>query len=363
MRALLYVSFVAAVACAPDSDRGSAEGDASAFVADSVILDIPGTVSADSSAFVLAVSAVRLPDGRIVVADLYDASVRYFDASGRLTRIVGRRGDGPGEFQSVGWVGRCATDSVFVWDAALFRLTVLDAAGEVARTTPIAGSPAVAACSGTGTLAAFAGERTTSRSGPEVWTQRYAGPLWLLDAEGDTVRPLGEVPMGELRPLGRVTRLAMSNDRLYVGTADSAFVDVYSLDGQRQPALAVGIADRAPTRRDFERAVDAMVRPYPDRGAREETRNMLLDIPIPERIPPYDGLFADPAGTLWVATWAAADGNTRLRAIDPGGSVLGDLELPVELNVFEIGEDYVLGAYEDDGGEQHIAMYRLRRRG
>lgn len=72
------------------------------FVVDTVpLLDITGTVTPDSSAFLLAAAGLRLDDGRIVIADMYDAAVRYFDASGRLIRKVGRRGAGPGEFENL----------------------------------------------------------------------------------------------------------------------------------------------------------------------------------------------------------------------------------------------------------------------
>lgn len=370
-RTLLGLSLVVVLGCSPDASAGDSPDVAvtgTAFAVDSVpLLDIEGTVTADSSAFLLAAAGVRLPDGVIAVADAYDATVRFFDPTGRLMRTVGRRGSGPGEFQRAVWLGRCAADSLFVWDESLSRMTVLDPSGSVARMTQLPGNPTLVECTPRGTFAAFLGPRSTTRSGPEMWAVRYATNLWLLDANGDTIRSLGEMPIGELRPLGRVTRLAMSDDRVYVGTADSAFVDVYGFDGRRLPSLDVGIVARAPTRRDFDRAIDAMVRPFTGRDARADMRSMLADVPMPEVMPPYSGLFVDPAGTLWVATAAPADGATadgapRLRAIAPDGRILGDVRLPVELDVFEVGADYILGAYEDEVGEQHVAMYRLHRR-
>ncbi|HEX7049353.1 MAG TPA: hypothetical protein VF188_03990 [Longimicrobiales bacterium] len=303
---------------------------------------------------------MRLSSGVIAIADVYDAAVRFFDPAGRLIRKVGRRGGGPGEFQSPTWLGRCGADSVFVWDASLSRMAVIDPAGGMARMAQFPGSPTMVRCSRRGTFAAFMGQSNATRFGPERWAIRYASQLWLLDAQGDTIRSLGEMPLGEFRPLGRVTQLAMTDDRVYVGTADSASVDVYGLDGRRLTTLAVGIPARAPTRPDYERAIDVMVRPFPGRGDQQSMRRMLLEIPMPELMPPYFGLFGDPAGTLWVVTSGPAE-PTMLRAIAPDGRILGDVRLPVALEVFEVGRDYILGAYQDESGEQHVAMYRLRR--
>ncbi|HEX6940668.1 MAG TPA: hypothetical protein VF158_14725 [Longimicrobiales bacterium] len=319
LRNLLCLSLLGLVACSPDARVGDAPvavARGADLAVDSVpLLDIRGTVTPDSAAFLLAVAGVRLSNGVIAVADLYDAAIRFFDPEGRLIRKVGRRGDGPTEFQNVTWLGRCAADSVFVWDASLFRLTVLDLAGRVGRATEIEGNPAMVRCSRGGTFGAFLGPRNVTRFGPERWAYRYAMQLWLLDARGDTIRSLGEMPIGELRPLGRVTQLALADDRVYVGTADSAYVDVFGLGGRRLASLALGIPARAPTSREYERAIDAMVRPFPGRADRESIKRNLLDIPMPDLAPPYTGLFVDPAGTLWVETSAPGEPATQLLAI------------------------------------------------
>lgn len=40
----------------------------------------------------------------------------------------------------------------------------------------------------------------------------------------------------------------------------------------------------------------------------------------------------------------------------------GEVTIPRELTVFEIGHDYILGAFEAGDGEPHLAMYRLTRK-
>src|SRR5690606_37218699 len=45
--------------------------------------------------------AVRLRDGRIVIADGGSSELRFYDPQGRYRSTAGRRGGGPGEFRSL----------------------------------------------------------------------------------------------------------------------------------------------------------------------------------------------------------------------------------------------------------------------
>jgi hypothetical protein len=323
------------------------------------ILDVPGTTPAGEEVFLYASGATRLSNGVIVVADPGGPAVRYFDPSGRLLRSVGRRGEGPGEFSVPGWLGQCGADSVFVWDYMQQRMTVLDSAGRIAREYRVLRDPAFFYCSRDGLFAIHLSPREPVSPNEKVPHQ--TAPLWLADARGNYTRLLGELPIGENRPLGKSTRIAVGRDQLYVGTADSAFVEVYTLDGKHAGALPVGVAPRRPTERDYERAIDAQVAMLGDRETREIARRYLQAIPMPPYLPPYTNLLADPGGTLWVVTSAPGDPVTELRAIGLDGRTLEVLRLPVELTVFEVGHDHLLGMYEDEAGEPHLALYRLQR--
>jgi hypothetical protein len=94
---------------------------------------------------------------------------------------------------------------------------------------------------------------------------------------------------------------------------------------------------------------------------RDGARKWVLAIPMPEKLPPFTGLFVDADGALWVVLSAPGDPDTRLRAYSPEGRVLGNLTIPVNLNVFEVGTNYVLGAREDADGEQFVSLYTYRR--
>ena len=354
------VAFGGMAACGSGADEPGQSAGLAQWPVDSVpVFDVASMAPDGSPAFFFAGGATRLADGRVAVVDPFDAAVRLFDASGKPIRKVGRRGDGPGEFQAPAWIQQCGADSLFVWDFMRASITVMDSAGRVAREYPERGNTYALSCSRTGVVAGLGGPAITGP--PNAKGETYEAPLWLADTHGVITKPFGDVAFGENRPLGRLTRVAAASDRVFVGTADSAYVDVYALDGRRMGAVPVGVELRRPTERNYERAIDGMVALMTSREMREGSKKQMLKIPMPEHLPAYTGVFADPAGTLWVLTSAPGDPDTRLRALTEDGRVLGEVRVPRELRVFEVGMDYVLGSYDDAQGEQHVAMYRMHR--
>ncbi len=73
------------------------------------------------------------PQHEIVVPEPQDARLRIYDSTGTLVTMVGRSGEGPGEFQHVGSVF-WAADTLVVFDTQLARATYLLSDGTLART-------------------------------------------------------------------------------------------------------------------------------------------------------------------------------------------------------------------------------------
>ncbi len=353
---------------------GCGERDREAIVAERVvglpnqpvaILDIPGTAPNGDLTFAYARAATRMSDRTIVIADNLGVAVRYINDAGKLVRTVGREGGGPGEFQGVSWLGQCAPDSVFVWDTRQMRMSVFDRDGDFVRQYRTPADPTVTAmigevrCSRTGTFA-FQGlpprlyVPTPSNPGPQ-----YRAPLWIADALGYTTHELEDIALGEARPMGKFTGIALSSDHMYVGSADSAFVDVYGIDGVLTGAIKVGVGLRRPTERHYEYAIDAQVGGGGTPEFRQEWRERLAEIPMPDYMPPYTGVFTDPQGTLWVVVSVPGDPTTQLRALDPEGIILGDVHLPPDIRILVVGRQYIIGAYEDEGGEPHVVVYEM----
>jgi hypothetical protein len=352
------------------------------YVISTPAIDIHGETEDSDPLLAYPVAATRLSSGTIIVADAMTASVRYFDTTGHLVRSVGRRGEGPGEFQAIGWLGQCAEDTVFVWDFMQARVTVLNADGTVSRmyrlpADPDGSPPSTIGCNRHGVFAVLGAPdivpgdlRARASRGEDEQFADFNAQLSVADAAGNTVREVGSVGAGEFvitggflpRPLGRRTVLAVSDRYLFVGTADSGTVDAYTVDGEFARTVSTESPRRLTTDAHHERAAAGLVAWVAEASIRDAMRRRFLRIPRPEYLPHYSALFADPAGYLWAQLSAPGDGETWLRVIDAArGEVRADLHLPLETRVLDVGADYVIGTYEDQSGEPHVVLYRMTR--
>jgi hypothetical protein len=73
------------------------------------------------------------PANRLYVADDLSHDVRVFDADGQLVRVIGRKGQGPGEFELPWVVAVDDADTLMVWDQRLMRVSVFDPQGGFLR--------------------------------------------------------------------------------------------------------------------------------------------------------------------------------------------------------------------------------------
>jgi hypothetical protein len=345
---------LACVSCAPSGDHAN-RGRASQFT-DEEALTITSDTTAGEPLFLRAADAVRLGDGGVAILDPLLPGVRFFSPDGQPRHTVGRLGSGPGEFQSPLWMDRCSGDSLFVRDGT--RMTVLSADGRFGRSFTLPGVPSALMACGAGGMVAVVQLPRMQGASPTNGERRFEGALWLVDAQGDTVRSLGVVSLGEPVPLGRLTRLAMVAHRLYIGTADSAWVEALDLRGGRS-AIALGsVQPRPASIRHREAAIDRMLAGW--RGPRQDARRYLEQYPVPDHLPVYTELLTDPSGSLWVVLSAPGDSSTSILEIDSDGDIVSRRVLPRDLRIFDVGRDFVLGAYEDALGKEIVTLYRAR---
>lgn len=332
-------------------------------------VEIAATSPVGDVQFEFAASATRLPSGEIVVAEGSAGALRVFNASGRPARTVGRRGAGPGEFQYVSWIGQCG-DTVVAWDFVQRRFSFLnDSARVIRQTAPVTGAiPFTVACSRRASLIAAHAWGSPPRPGTAPMF-RYQAPLVFLDHNATIAKQIDSVASGEMaiigggagpRPLGKYTHLAMSSTALYVSTGDSAVIQVYGHSGASLGAIRTNVARAEPSQRQVDLAIEAAIA-FGPKPLRDRLRPAMQALERPRQLPPFSGLLVDALDILWVVLSFPGEGATRLRALDSQGGTLGEVHIPADLRVFEIGRDYILGLHETAEGEQFIRLYELRR--
>lgn len=78
-----------------------------------------------------ATSSVRLGDGRLIIANSGSQELRVFDPAGRFLSAIGRKGQGPGEFEGPLQLRSAGADRYTVYDLNQQKLALFDAAGHL----------------------------------------------------------------------------------------------------------------------------------------------------------------------------------------------------------------------------------------
>lgn len=116
-------------------------------------------ISGNAAPFLGSVGEVALlGNQQLVVQDRMSTEVRLFDAEGQVLRLLGSRGDGPGEFRVVTQLSVTSGDTVHAFDSRLSRISSFAPDGALSTTIVVPGEQ-------------FAGPGT------------YARNAWVLDSE------------------------------------------------------------------------------------------------------------------------------------------------------------------------------------
>lgn len=306
--------------------------------------------------------ATRLSSGMIAVVDRRVDAVTFIDSKGEVVGQSGRTGDGPGEFRSVAGVGQCAPDTLFVWDRMNDRMSLLDTTGALQRSYRPPGQPLDRYCAGAAQYIVWKSLSTIGSATAD--TPPIRGTALLVSAMGDSVGSLGEIQAGQIRPLGAVTQFAVIDAGVYVGTADTAVVSLYGRTGQKLRSVQVGNANRAPTAAEYDAAITSLTNTVPGTAEQIATMQefMRKRFPMPKVLPAYRAIFTNGNGALFVLTSPLGNGVTELQAFDEAGTNIGAIHIPGDLEIFELGTDYLLGLLEDAGGLQRLVVYEVQHK-
>jgi hypothetical protein len=370
-------------------NRAPLWGDAPALTVEGEPALTIGVASGDPDyEFANVADAVRLADGRIVVAD--GPRLRFYDATGRHVRSIGRQGEGPGEFQrDAGPLCVWADGTIAAADyrhryhlvspdaeftgtvnfADGIRGDVLDCFGEVGwlvRTLTPGGSQRD---EHRPIMRQYYDHRRVGRDGAASEPlATFLGLLyWSPDRLTTTILPFtGSVSYGGA--------LGVASGDLYVfAPADAHRLEVYDgagalrtvIDGVVEPTRVSDIYD------DFLAHIDNWMRPLDPARARSFLGVLREDLPLLEHVPAYQALHVDALGHIWAERFhRVANQDYTLPGarpgihdvFDPDGIWLGTIELPPDLGVLEIGDDYLLGRDRDALGVQRVRLHQVTRR-
>lgn len=324
--------------------------------------------------------AVRLSDGRIVVANRGTHEIRYFDAAGRHLRSVGRRGDGPGEFRNPFYFNVRPGDTLYVGDFRPFRFLVFSPEGQWLRTIspdPMEiNSPAMRGVLDDGRV-------LLGRTMERTWAQDLFTHDTVLvrayDAHGRMVDTLGKFPTGRYASLvpgsnyftfphfESFAQFAAAGTRIITGHASETELLVrraepgYPLEriirwnaGDRSiPAVDIALAR--------QRAREQIARMPP--GIRDIDEETEAKRPVADRFPAFGLLRHARDGRIWIREYPRPSDSTAHHWIAFGADGRFDcrLDTPRFAEYLEFGADYLLVREPDSLDVERVRLYALGR--
>ncbi len=306
----------------------------------------------------LAWDATRLRDGRIVIANVGTDELRVFDASGTHLATWGGQGEGPGEFTGLWQVEPWPGDSIVAWHAPRFGISVFDAQGNFARTIRLVHDEGISP------MQRFR-PQSTKRDGTILAAHSPEGgdtvAVQLRDGKGEVQSSFGTHP-------GREPVWASWGDLTVVGNTGRYEVRAFGADGSLARIVRRDHIPRPPTQGDvaayIEQRVASNIRATESEQA--QSRRQYQTVPVAEYFPAFESIMRDALDHLWVEEYEVP-GEERPGSLwavfDPEGQVLGFVETPEGLWIFEIGEDYILGRTLDELNVEYVQLWPLERSG
>jgi hypothetical protein len=367
-RAATLLSLFLLVACAdaPSSDLPAIELSQP---------DVTIGVADGDSAYLLfgARGAARLSNGHIAVMNSGTNQIHVYDEEGRHVRTIGRRGNGPGEFNGLQRIGAIHGDTIVAYDIFLGRMTFFAPDGGVARTLPIEpfGNgvlPRAAGFTGDGRLLAHTDFNREFRRGTSRDTLLFA----LFDEAGMPRDTLGRYPGEEMytlatpeaalrRPVtfGRNVFASTRDTTIAIGTNDQLTYDMFDATGGKMRSHSETVTPREVSGDEVTRADELWLASIPSPMRTGLDRHM-REFPHRETYPAYDDLITGADGTIWlqdaVAPGAAA---RRWTVFAPDGRRIRHVTAARPLELLDVGRDYIIAWRRDDLEVEQILVFRI----
>ena len=337
---------------------GALEAQERLFATDSV-----GSTAADDS-FGHIVDIALSPEGTLAVAQFGVGEVWVFDAGGRK-QIVGRSGEGPGEFglvSAVAW----RSDTLVVLEGRRQRVSLMAGDGRYLGGHTILSLATVRY----GPVGYLHSGLTVAAPRLLASSTAAAKPLHLIDSDDQVAVSIGAVrhrrvsvnatlggrPIIFQHPLPNFTRTALSPDGRYFATADEheshtgseLQFTLYDDTGKEVGRTTVTLETDPASDDDVLHRLDELIRElsrnHPVAGIR---RSILNAVRRPDRLPALSSFLLDNAGNLWVGS-IGKDGRVLWRAWSIEGDLVQTWIVEPTLDVREIHDGRAVAIRHDD---------------
>ncbi|MFS8636764.1 MAG: 6-bladed beta-propeller [Gemmatimonadota bacterium] len=327
------------------------------------------------------------PQGHIYIAQPVDGQIRIYDESGRFLRAVGRKGNGPGEFANLWFIGFVA-DTLYAINWVPGRVSFFTLEGEHLGTQALAVAPDDRFVP-TGPFMLLPDGTAVVSPGNASVAQRSIThrPYLRIDRSGRIIDTLAMIPTageGLLFTRGRVTvslfhpfrdypliaidprgeRMAVVERRAARDTGDASFVVTeMSLRGdtlysRRYPYRPVPVPSQL-----ADSLVESIIGSLTSGSwtRSEAERDVREALEVPKYLPPVSDVRYAADGTLWIAREPYSTPTQLWQVHDRNGEPLAFVRLPAGIDVPLIQGDAVWAVVQDELGVPYVVRYRVQR--
>lgn len=357
------------------------------------LLQIGGADGAGPTEFGHIWDVSRTPDGGVVVSDEPEQELRVFDAGGRFVAKMGRKGQGPGEFNQIKSVTTYG-DTVYAVDTrrgtAVFLLD-----GTLVRHHPLPSLSPYHAIESWGVMLdgstiVTAGGGETREIYERLGTRIEMRGFFRIAGDSRSARLLEVVPTyehfraadgppgGDLVVFAPGFSAAVSSDRICTARPVTWEIRCLDPDGAVRQIIRRIVSPPPVTKAARDDVIAARKKPAPADGMHRplspaQLEQIALRTPFAESLPAFDWMTAGRSGELWVSDFsiqqhtrpywepAPAGATQRWNVFSSDGSWLARVDVPARFVIKEAGRDYLLGVTRDDDGVESVVMYRMIR--
>ena len=290
----------------------------------------PGGEANDSAQLIWSVVGVaRLEDGRMAILSSEGNRFLLFEPSGKLSRTIGRAGEGPGEFTRPEYLQYLPPDTLVVWDYFMSSIIHFDTVGQLIRERSIDFATMMERVPGItgesmalplpdGSFVAYIrdGERDTEAVPGSIIRifgadflrvgREYAATPLVSWAGMEFWLPKSPMPSPfDYAPtIGPDLHIAAGGDppSIYVSDGTSHEIRQFSLDGTLV-RLIRRTTDPVPVTAEARAAWEAGTYQIAEAAGEQPPPGIFDGMPVPEFFPPVNGLVVDSEGHLWVWEW------------------------------------------------------------
>lgn len=346
-----------------------------------------GTFQGDSLYQLYQVAGARpLSDGGIAVANGGSGEIRIYDAQGRFARAIGRKGEGPGEFQQPTLVGTLGEDTLVVVDGRLRRISLVHPRMGFLESAPfsdaIGGGSFPQGMMADGTLILGGGFYFSTESGDALTSgfSRRSTMYQSAGLNGEPIAEFGEFPgseffmrmrdegggavsmMARLIPFGKHAMQTVGSHWFYYASGDSWEIRAFDTGGDLRAVYRL-VQDPRPVRsEDLEALVQEEIEDSGDPSQAPEIRAQYGEMPTPDFMPAFASMYADAEDYLWIERYRGPGEEVPVFDIlSPDGALVGQAQLPAGSAVLEIGSDFLLVLQRDELDVEYVRLLELRR--